>query len=117
MSEPELLLDSDIRIWVFLPIVLVTFLVGILRHYISVLIATQKKVDLPQVQDRCVAFIVCTMCFHSVYFYFIFQKQKPFLKGLSSFTKGIILTKIKASVLDLTQLKEEYLNCSKSISV
>lgn len=52
MTEPELLLDSDIRIWVFLPIVLVTFLVGIVRHYVSVLISTQKKVDLTQVQDR-----------------------------------------------------------------
>ena len=52
MSEPELLLDPDIRIWVFLPIVLVTFLVGIVRHYVSLFIATQKKVDLSQVQDR-----------------------------------------------------------------
>ncbi|KAK3857441.1 hypothetical protein Pcinc_003822 [Petrolisthes cinctipes] len=47
----ELLLDSDIRIWVFLPIVLITFLCGILRHYVSVLISTQKKVDLTQLQD------------------------------------------------------------------
>lgn len=47
----ELLLDSDIRIWVFLPIVLITFLCGIIRHYVSVLISTQKKVDLQQVQD------------------------------------------------------------------
>ena len=52
MSEPELLLDSDIRLWVFLPIVLVTFLVGIVRHYVSVLISSQKKVDLTQLQDR-----------------------------------------------------------------
>ncbi|XP_071543241.1 ER membrane protein complex subunit 3 [Panulirus ornatus] len=47
----ELLLDSDIRLWVFLPIVLITFLCGILRHYVSVLISTQKKVDLTQLQD------------------------------------------------------------------
>ncbi|XP_042209937.1 ER membrane protein complex subunit 3-like isoform X2 [Homarus americanus] len=47
----ELLLDSDIRVWVFLPIVLITFLCGILRHYVSVLISTQKKVDLTQLQD------------------------------------------------------------------
>ena len=52
MAEPELLLDSDIRLWVFLPIVLVTFLVGIVRHYVSLLIASQKKVDLTQLQDR-----------------------------------------------------------------
>lgn len=51
MAEPELLLDSDIRLWVFLPIVLVTFLVGIVRHYVSVLISSQKKVDITQLQD------------------------------------------------------------------
>jgi len=50
-GEPELLLDSDIRIWVFFPIVLVTFLVGIVRHYVSVLISSQKKIDFTQVQD------------------------------------------------------------------
>merc|ERR1719158_2521840 len=47
----ELLLDSQIRIWVFLPIVVITFLVGIVRHYVSVLLHTQKKVELQQVQD------------------------------------------------------------------
>lgn len=51
MSEPELLLDSDIRLWVFLPIVIVNFLTGIVRHYVSLLISSQKKVDLNQVQD------------------------------------------------------------------
>ena len=54
MAEPELLLDSAIRLWVFLPIVLVTFLVGIVRHYVSVLISSQKKVDMMQLQDRFV---------------------------------------------------------------
>lgn len=48
----ELLLDSDIRIWVFLPIIMITFLVGILRHYLSIIISSQKKVELQQVQDR-----------------------------------------------------------------
>ena len=48
----ELLLDSNIRIWVFLPIIMITFLVGILRHYFSLIIASQKKVELLQVQDR-----------------------------------------------------------------
>lgn len=47
----ELLLDSHIRVWVFLPIVVITFLVGIVRHYVSILITTQKKVELQQVQD------------------------------------------------------------------
>lgn len=48
----ELLLDSQIRGWVFLPIVVITFLVGIVRHYISLLLASQKKAELQQVQDR-----------------------------------------------------------------
>jgi hypothetical protein len=51
MSEPELQLDPAIRIWVFLPIVLITFLFGIIRHYVSVLISSPKKVDLAQVTD------------------------------------------------------------------
>ena len=51
MSEPELQLDPAIRIWVFLPIVMITFLIGVLRHYVSVLLSSQKKVDLSQVTD------------------------------------------------------------------
>ncbi|KFM82096.1 Transmembrane protein 111, partial [Stegodyphus mimosarum] len=48
----ELLLDPDIRLWVFLPIVIITFLFGIVRHYISILLTSPKKVELTQVQDR-----------------------------------------------------------------
>jgi len=51
MSEPELQLDPAIRIWVFLPIVLITFLIGVLRHYVSVLLSSPKKVDLTAVSD------------------------------------------------------------------
>ncbi len=51
MTEPELRLDPAIRIWVFLPIVAITFLVGIIRHYVSVLLSSQKKVDRAQVKD------------------------------------------------------------------
>ncbi|RZF44710.1 hypothetical protein LSTR_LSTR000662 [Laodelphax striatellus] len=47
----ELLLDTNIRGWVFLPIVVITFLVGILRHYVSLLLSTQKKAELQQLQD------------------------------------------------------------------
>jgi hypothetical protein len=52
MTEPELRLDPAIRLWVFLPIVIITFLVGIIRHYVSVLLSSAKKVDLAQVRDR-----------------------------------------------------------------
>ena len=46
----ELLLDSQIRTWVFLPIVIVTFLVGIVRHYIALFLQEPKKVELVQIQ-------------------------------------------------------------------
>ncbi|KAL7072409.1 hypothetical protein ACQ4LE_008784 [Meloidogyne hapla] len=47
----ELLLDPSIRTWVFVPIVLITFLVGILRHYIFLLFLGKKKGDLQSVKD------------------------------------------------------------------
>lgn len=47
----DLIVDSNIRGWVFLPIVVITFLVGVLRHYISVLLASQKKIEIQQLQD------------------------------------------------------------------
>ncbi|XP_060516366.1 ER membrane protein complex subunit 3 [Cylas formicarius] len=47
----DLIVDSQIRVWVFLPIVVITFLVGILRHYFSILLASQKKVETQQLQD------------------------------------------------------------------
>ena len=50
MSD-DLLLDPDIRLWVFLPMVLITFLSGILRHYVSILLQSPKKIELQQVID------------------------------------------------------------------
>uniref|UniRef100_A0A915MCK3 ER membrane protein complex subunit 3 n=1 Tax=Meloidogyne javanica TaxID=6303 RepID=A0A915MCK3_MELJA len=47
----ELLLDPFIRTWVFVPIVIITFLVGILRHYIFLLFLGKKKGDLQSVKD------------------------------------------------------------------
>jgi len=47
----ELLLDPNIRLWVFLPIVVITFLIGILRHYVSILLSSPKKVEVTQVED------------------------------------------------------------------
>ena len=51
MVEPELRLDPAIRLWVFLPIVVITFLVGIIKHYVSILLTSPKKVNLAQVRD------------------------------------------------------------------
>ncbi|XP_069101269.1 ER membrane protein complex subunit 3-like [Argopecten irradians] len=47
----ELLLDSNIRFWVFLPIVVITFLTGIIRHYVTILLSSEKKTELQQVSD------------------------------------------------------------------
>ncbi|XP_064631927.1 ER membrane protein complex subunit 3-like [Lineus longissimus] len=47
----EVLLDSEIRLWVFLPIVIVTFLVGIIRHYVTVLLSSEKKVEIQKITD------------------------------------------------------------------
>lgn len=48
----ELLLDPAIRTWVFLPVILITFLVGVLRHYIALIFTSRKKLELQQVRDR-----------------------------------------------------------------
>lgn len=47
----DLIVDPQIRFWVFLPIVVITFLVGILRHYVSILLTGQKKIELQQLAD------------------------------------------------------------------
>ena len=39
----ELLLDPDIRKWVILPIVLITLMFGLLRHYITILLTNDNK--------------------------------------------------------------------------
>uniref|UniRef100_A0A8C5PW15 ER membrane protein complex subunit 3 n=1 Tax=Leptobrachium leishanense TaxID=445787 RepID=A0A8C5PW15_9ANUR len=48
---PELLLDSNIRLWVVLPIVFITFFVGMIRHYVSILLQSDKKLTQEQVSD------------------------------------------------------------------
>ncbi|EDV25212.1 uncharacterized protein TRIADDRAFT_25209 [Trichoplax adhaerens] len=46
----ELSLDPAIRLWVILPIVLMTFLVGIIRHYVSLLLQSDSNADIDKVQ-------------------------------------------------------------------
>lgn len=47
----ELLLDPDIRLWVVLPIFLITLLFGLLRHYASELLASQPDQSLENIKD------------------------------------------------------------------
>lgn len=47
----ELLLDSKIRFWVFLPLMAITFLVGIIKHYLFLFMANDKTVDKQQIVD------------------------------------------------------------------
>ena len=57
-SEMEdLLLDPAIRIWVVVPIVLITFLVGVIRHHVSILLTSPKAVDLEQLKQRYVTMV------------------------------------------------------------
>ncbi|GMT24286.1 hypothetical protein PFISCL1PPCAC_15583 [Pristionchus fissidentatus] len=47
----DLLLDPSIRTWVFLPIVIITFMIGVARHYVSLIITNKKKTKLEGVID------------------------------------------------------------------
>lgn len=51
----ELLLDPAIRMWVILPIVFITLVFGLLRHYVTILLRNDSKVPtLEEVKDGCV---------------------------------------------------------------
>lgn len=47
----ELVLDPDIRLWVFLPIVFITLLFGIIRHYVAQLLHVDPKPGLEEIKD------------------------------------------------------------------
>eukprot|EP00051_Salpingoeca_urceolata_P017087 m.230246 g.230246 ORF g.230246 m.230246 type:complete len:250 (-) comp18858_c1_seq2:83-832(-) len=51
MGDADLLLDPKIRLLVVVPIVVITFLVGMARHFLTVLLKTQKPVELVQVME------------------------------------------------------------------
>jgi len=51
-SSRNLVLDTRIRDWVLIPIVVVMFLVAIVRHYITKLINTDKKPDIATIKSR-----------------------------------------------------------------
>eukprot|EP00118_Oscarella_pearsei_P028868 m.3149 g.3149 ORF g.3149 m.3149 type:complete len:239 (+) comp9082_c0_seq1:680-1396(+) len=47
----ELLLDPEIRLWVILPIVIITLLVGVLRHYVITLLHREKQLKVEGLRD------------------------------------------------------------------
>uniref|UniRef100_A0A673NH44 ER membrane protein complex subunit 3 n=1 Tax=Sinocyclocheilus rhinocerous TaxID=307959 RepID=A0A673NH44_9TELE len=78
---PELLLDSNIRLWVVLPIVFITFLVGVIRHYVSILLQSDKKLTLEQItfstqpgshQEQSCAVFILSVSSASWYFLNVF---------------------------------------------
>uniref|UniRef100_A0A8C6SE38 ER membrane protein complex subunit 3 n=1 Tax=Neogobius melanostomus TaxID=47308 RepID=A0A8C6SE38_9GOBI len=68
--DPELLLDSSIRLWVVLPIVFITFLSGVLRHHASTLLQRDREVGLEAISDS--ARVDCTS-FPMIPFAFVVQ--------------------------------------------
>ncbi|CAL8315731.1 unnamed protein product [Merluccius merluccius] len=44
--------DSNVRVWVMLPIVFITFFTGVLRHSVSQLLHSNQEMDLEQLSDR-----------------------------------------------------------------
>eukprot|EP00054_Salpingoeca_dolichothecata_P018084 m.110536 g.110536 ORF g.110536 m.110536 type:complete len:252 (+) comp22726_c0_seq2:40-795(+) len=51
MVEADLLLDPEIRLWVVVPIVIITFCVGLGRHFVSLLLTTEKKRELVEIME------------------------------------------------------------------
>jgi len=51
----ELLIDPAIRMWVILPIVFITLVFGLIRHYVTVLLRNDKQtLTQDDIKDRSV---------------------------------------------------------------
>ncbi|KAK9680866.1 Integral membrane protein EMC3/TMCO1-like [Popillia japonica] len=47
----DLIVDPQIRVWVFLPIIIITFTLTIIKHYVTYLISSPKQVEMEQIAD------------------------------------------------------------------
>ena len=60
LSEQTLLLDSDIRDWVVLPLLVIMVCAGLLRHYSGILLKADPK-PMPKIESRGKNVLACAM--------------------------------------------------------
>lgn len=61
----DIILDPSIRDWVVLPMVLVMVLIGLTRHYVSLLLKSEKPVDVNELKNRYVS-LLYVRCHQSI---------------------------------------------------
>ena len=74
MSGAALLLDPAIRTWVVLPIVAITFLVLLGKHYLGLWMQGRPKPDLAKLTDSCVAHV--SFLLFSYFLIFLFSLNR-----------------------------------------
>lgn len=57
ISTQDLLLDSEIRDWVFLPLLVMLVIAGIIRHYIGIMLRMQNSKTIPYQENRIINLI------------------------------------------------------------
>jgi len=77
----DITLDPGIRIWIFAPIALITFLFSLAMHYIRVMVSSDRKATLDQIKDsqiltrsrilRANGRFICPRAFHMRRDYFV----------------------------------------------
>lgn len=50
-TDHDLVLDSSIRDWVLIPIMIIMVLIGILRHHVAFLMSTQRKLNTKSIRE------------------------------------------------------------------